>query len=446
MPEISQLFLKEVKSVGLFGLGRSNLAVLDLLPEGTPVTLRSDGKIDRGAIPSGLKIKAILEGAEALENIDEDMLILSPSVRRERPEIALALKSGRRVTSDAELFFEKVGAPVYAVSGSDGKSTVATLTSLLLDEGTALCGNIGVPMLRALSGDSSRYVTELSSFMLRYLSPDCERAVLTNVTENHLDWHADFEEYLAAKLGIYKNAREPVLNFDDATVRENMTVGVFAAVSDEADFSTLKKAVRAEVYYTAEGGYIKRCGEPYIEISSVKRRERHSIKNLLLALAMADGSHTDARRVATEFGGLPHRCEVVMTHGGITYINSSIDTSPARCRTTLSAQGAPTVVILGGRGKGVPFDGIREPLMQIGRGVVLYGECREEIERVLPEGLPTRHADTMDEAVRLAAGLARQGDTVLLSPAATSYDRYKSFEERGEDFKKSVKEYCEKHS
>lgn len=446
MPKISQLFSKEVKSVGLFGLGRSNLALLNLLPEKTPVTLRSDGKIERGTIPSSLKIKAIYEGAAALENIDEDMLILSPSVRRERPEIALALASGKTVTSDAELFFEGVTSPVYAVSGSDGKSTVATLTSLLLGEGTALCGNIGVPMLRALSGGYSRYVTELSSFMLRYLNPTCERAVLTNVTKNHLDWHADFEEYTAAKLGIYKNAREPVLNFDDALVRENMTSKTFAAVSDEVDFSTLKRAVRAEVYYTVEGGYIKRCGEPYIEVAAVKRRERHNLKNLMLALAMTDDRHIDARRVATEFGGLPHRCEVVTTHRGITYINSSVDTSPARCGATLSAQGAPTVVILGGRGKGVPFDEIREPLMRVGRGAVLYGECRDEIERALPEGLPTRRADTMDEAVRLATALARQGDTVLLSPAATSYDRYKSFEERGEDFKKSVKEYCEKHS
>lgn len=438
-------------SIGFFGLGRSNLAILrELSGLGVDITLRSDKKIDRGIIPRDVKIKAIYEGCAAFENLTEKTLVLSPSVRRERPELVLAKERGVRLTSDAELFFEAVDAPVYAISGSDGKSTTAALTHLLLGAspcGTALCGNVGKPMLPMLKCGYSRYVTELSSFMLRYFSPVLERAALTNVTPNHLDWHEDFKEYRDAKLAIYKAAKEAVVNLDDNNIIRGFSAPVFAAVSTEVDFATARPRVRAEVYYTLEDGYIKRSGEPYIKLEKIKRRELHNLKNFMTALALTDGKRlADENEVARDFGGLSHRCELVTSWHGITFINSSIDTSPARCATTLAAQMAPTVVILGGRGKGVPFDPIREPLKRLGRCAVLLGECAEEIKSALPNGLPTRRAYSMDEAVAFAASLAKCGDTVLLSPAATSYDSYNSFEERGEDFKLAVKKYCEKHS
>ncbi len=447
----ASLFEKEVKSIGFFGLGKSNLALLkELSGSDFDITLRSDRKIERALIPSGVKISAIYEGDAAFFALSEEVLVLSPSVRRERRELALAKARGVRFTSDAELFFERVDSPVYAVSGSDGKSTTAALTHLLLGGeggGTALCGNVGEPMTHLLFGGHSRYVTELSSFMLRYFSPNAERAALTNITPNHLDWHADFEEYVLAKLAIYKNAAEAVINLDDRIIRENIHSPVYSAVSTELDLDSAKRLISAELYYTLEDGYIKRNGEPYISADCIKRREKHNLKNFMLALSMTDGHRAaDARKVAREFGGLPHRCELVLSWRGIAFINSSIDTSPDRCATTLSSQKTPVVVILGGRGKGVPFTPIKEPLLKACRAAVVFGECRDEIIEALPKTLPYLTALSMGEAVELSVKLAKEGDTVLLSPAATSYDMYASFEERGEDFKRAVEQYCKKHS
>lgn len=445
------VFGNDVKNVGFFGLGRSNLSLLSmLLGSDISVTLRSDKKIDRGILPKKLKIKAIYEGDAAFAELCEDTLVLSPSVRRERFELSMARERGVCLTSDAEMFFEQVSAPVYAVSGSDGKSTTATLTHLLLGGeagGTGLCGNVGEPMLGTLARDLSRYVTELSSFMLRYILPRSERAAITNITPNHLDWHADFEEYRAAKLGIYEKTREPVINLDDSHIRDTARLSAFAAVTDKISFSEAALLTEAEVIYTVEGGFICRNGTHYLELTDVRRREAHNLKNLMLALALTDGKRfSDAREVAREFGGLPHRFEWVGECEGVRFINSSIDTSPARCATTLSSLTAPAVVILGGRGKGLSFEPIREPLGNFGRAAVLLGESREEIIKALPEGLPYLTASSMEEAVMLARGLARRGDIVLLSPAATSYDSYRSFEERGDNFKTIVKEYCDKRS
>lgn len=437
-----------IKHIGLFGLGRSNLAILEgLCGSDTEITLRSDKKIDRTLIPSGVKISAIYEGEAAFFSLSEQTLVLSPSVRRDRPELLSASERGVRLTSDAELFFGRVDAPVYAISGSDGKSTTSALTTLLLggkSSGTALCGNVGEPMLPTL-GRYSRYVTELSSFMLSYLTPVSKRAALTNITPNHLDWHRDFEEYKTAKLGIYKATDEPIINLDDRIIKESVSAPVFAAVTARLGYKEARSQINAELYYTLEDGYIKRCGEPYLAVDVIKRREAHSLKNLMLALALTDGCRlSDPIEVARNFGGLAHRCELVFRWRKIRFVDSSIDTSPARCATTLASLNTPFAVILGGRDKGVPFTPIKEALKNC-RVAIIFGECREKIIEALPHALPYRLASDMTEAVELAASHAKDGDTVILSPAATSYDMYGSFEERGDDFKSAVKEYIKKH-
>lgn len=202
------------KKIGFFGLGKSNLDLLQTLPlERCEIILRSEGKIDRGTLPRKLLLPKILDGERAFLDIREDVLFLSPSVRRDRRELSDAVARGVVFSSDAELFFENARAPIYAVTGSDGKSTTATLAEKLLlkNRNALLVGNIGQPMFSSLSRNADCYVAELSSFMLSYITPKVRRAAITNITPNHLDWHSSFEEYKSVKLGIFREAEEKIL-------------------------------------------------------------------------------------------------------------------------------------------------------------------------------------------------------------------------------------------
>ena len=430
--------------VGFFGIGSSNSDILSRLPESTEVILRSDVRI--GDIPeTRARIVGIFEGERAFLEPSEEILILSPSVRRDRRELLDFKRRGIRLTSDCELFFEEVRVPVFAVSGSDGKSTTAALSALLLKDRFKNCpliGNSGVPMLGSLAEDSDAYVTELSSFMLSYGRYGVFRGAVTNVTENHLDFHKDFGEYRAAKLSLLQRAKEAVASADDEVLKkyleENSVYGIF---SSEGRYGELRKSYRAQVFYTAEDGYICRSGEKILPISEVKRNEPHNIKNLLAALALTDGYVTRERMrtVAKNYAGLPHRSELFYSRDGIDFIDSSIDSTPLRTKNTLEGLGRRVVLILGGRGKGLSYEPICESVKKYAKAIILTGDNREQIRRALPDTVSVRDAADLDGAILLSREYLSEGDALLLSPASTSYDAFKSFEERGKFFKDKVK-------
>ena len=426
-------------SVGLFGLGRSNSAILDLIPRGTRVTLRSDRAVSLTGRQKD-RIERVLIGDDALKDIGEELTVFSPSVRRERLGDAL---SRTVCTSDAEMFFGAVSAPVFAVSGSDGKSSTATLAAELLRgkfPDLSLCGNIGRCMCAELSPHRSAYAVELSSFQLTYLRPEIYRAALTNITPNHLDWHLNYHEYKNTKLSLLDGCREAVVSVDsEECMRAAIGRSLFGIASAQHGFRELSKRLNAEVYYTAEGGQICRNGEPMLPLAGVKRKRGHELKNLLTALALTDG-FADAERavkVASEFDGLPHRCRTVAAIDGVEYIDSSIDTSPARTAATLRTLGRRVTVLLGGRSKGMDFSTLRQPLKEYCERAILFGECRDEIESSLDGTVPTASFPRLGDAIDFAARNSSSG-TVLLSPAAASYDEFHSFEERGDYFKTRI--------
>ncbi len=436
--------LEGYKKIGIVGLGRSNRALLTLLPRDARLTLYSDAEI--GDVPDNFT--RVRCGGGALSDIDEEVLILSPSVRRERRELAEAIERGVRVTSDCELFFEGVKAPVIAVSGSDGKSTTATLTHMLLTESgvlSRLIGNIGVPMTPSLDGECDVYVAELSSFMLRYISPRLHRAALTNLTPNHLDWHSSYEEYVAAKLGIYGNAMGRVAFIGsreiDRYLREG---GAFAIACHELSYGAARLLYHAEHYVTLEGGYILLDGARLLHREQIRARGEHVVKNFMCAVALtAEYADREAiRRVAESFTGLAHRCETVAVRDGVEFIDSSIDTTPARCAATLYSLDKRVVLILGGRSKGLSYEPLVEAAKKYVRRAVIYGEARDEIYAALSGVTRCDAATDFGRAVLSAAECAEGGGAVLLSPAATSYDAFKSYEERGEKFKEIIAEYC----
>ncbi len=430
-------------TVGLFGLGVSNLGILSHLPNGKRVILRSEEKI--AALPrSDCEICAVYEGEAAFNDPREDTLIFSPSVRRDRRELLPFRRSGIRFTSDCEQFFEKVTVPVFAVSGSDGKSTTVSLVSRLLSDRFGSCpavGNIGEAMTPALLSGSRAYAAELSSFMLSYGRQRAFRAAVTNISENHLDWHRDFAEYTASKLSLIKSCKEPVLSYDDPISREYLLSGsVYGIFSHSESYSELRRSCSAQVYYTLEDYEIKRCGESFLSLEDIKRTDENHLKNLLCALTLCDGYVTRkwAAETAGGFSGLAHRAEMFWSREGIDFIDSSIDTTPTRTASTLQSLSRRVVLILGGRGKGLSYEPLTDPVGKFASAVIIAGENRREIAAVMPGDVDVYYADGLTEAVKLSVEMLKEGEALLLSPASASFDAFKNYKDRGEKFKRAV--------
>lgn len=428
--------LKRGCSVGFFGLGASSLSLLSNLPlDRCRITLRSDREISDRDIPEGIRIDRILCGWAAASDIDEDIIFFSPSVRRERPELVRARARGVIFSSDAELFFENNRSPVFAVTGSDGKSTTATLVNLLLREGgykSELIGNIGRPMIESRGADV--YVTELSSFMLTYLKPQVTCAAITGITPNHLDWHGSMDEYVETKLSLLCGAKRTVL--DDSHRSAD------CLISERLSYEELSRGRSSAVYFTAEGGYILRNKKRLIDLSGTKMKGGYMLKNLMMAIAMTDGyvGAEEIAKVARDFQGLPHRCELVFRHNGIDFFDSSVDSTPARTAATLNSLDRRVVIILGGRGKELDYRDLIPALKKYAEHVVITGENAEEICLALGGELPLIRKESFEEAVICGKELAEGVGALLLSPASTSFDRFKNYAERGDRFRQILAE------
>ena len=384
----------------------------------------------------------------------EDILFLSPSVRRDRPELVKMSEAGTRLSSDAELFFELCDLPILAVSGSDGKSTTVTMTEAILKRRgvrAVACGNLGVPFISALDGDYDCLITEISSFTLEYLAPRSTRALITNITENHLDWHGTFDAYIAAKENLIKNTEQAILSPDteaaEALIEKHRPRGIFSGRYGFTEL--LRRYPFAERIYTCEGGHLCINGEAVIPVQNLAKKEAHNLKNALSAIALTDGLFNTGGGIEAlfDFSAPSHRSEIVAIAGGVRYVDSSIDSSPARTSVTLSAMPRNTHVILGGRGKGLSYAPLIPPLLHISGAIIICGENRYEIKAAM-DGIDNLReriilCDDLLSAARVAVRIAEHGDTVLLSPASTSFDAFSNFEERGNKFKEYIKNITE---
>lgn len=434
---------KKIKRVGFFGFGRSTLGVkeyLDKAYDGLEYTLRADRDI---TADEGRGFGHALCAGAAYDEPYEDVVFVTPAVRRDREGLARMERRGVILSSDAELCTELAEIPIFAVSGSDGKSTTVTLASKFLD--APAVGNIGVAMSPILlRGDVRCAVAELSSFQLMCQTPRTKRAVITNISPNHLDWHRSYGEYISAKENLLRNADERVFNLECEISRELLgRYSAYAVYSTEMSAKEMQKAVKAEVYVGINGEHIEANGVKILHTGAMQTQSKHNIENAVCAIALTYGYAERERilRVASEFRGLAHRCESVGNYSGVCYVNSSIDSTPKRTATTLTSLAGEWIVILGGRSKGLDYRELVEPLRARARLAVLTGESGREIEKILcGAGIKCVYESDFRPAVELAASLARPGESVILSPASTSFDSFSSFEERGEYFKKIIKE------
>ena len=449
---------KRVRRVGFLGFGKSNKAIADYLSENygdLEFTVRTYEPIRKEVAAS-----EYFHGADMLSSISEDILFLSPSARRDDKRLVDAKNRGVIISSDAELFFSSNPKNVFAVTGSDGKSTTTYLTSRILAghfRDAVPCGNFGDPLTPHIAdAEGYAYVTELSSFTLNYLAPKSRRALITNITENHLDWHSSLEEYAAAKMRIYENAEEIALNYDSELTRNlARDLDVHTVYSVAVGEKELRKRIGAKNYVTVEGGGIRSAGEEILKISDIAARGDYNVANFTAAIAMSLGYH-DKRRIrdiARSFTGLPHRRELIGSFRGVKYYDSAIDSTPHRTAETLSGFDGRVIVILGGRSKRLDYAPLVDALKKKAKHIVLTGESASEILDILESDgdfsrLGIGHAviDDFIEAVIYSSSIASPGDTVVLSPAATSFDRFTNFEEKGRSFTDAVRRFAKERN
>ncbi len=350
------------------------------------------------------------------------------------------------VIGDIELFAREATAPVVAVTGSNGKSTVTMLVQQMLDSAgtTALAGgNIGTPALDLLALPvPDFYVLELSSFQLEIthsLHPAV--SVVLNLSEDHMDRYAGMAQYRAAKLRIYQDAAWRVVNRDEPNL-------VDLGVGDDCITFGLDEPRAGDygIVHDDRGRWFCRGAEKLAPVSEMTLQGEQNASNMLAAMAVVDGAlrvaglEFDRERLTAglAYAGLPHRCEPVPSGDGIRWINDSKGTNVGATLAAINGADRPLVLIAGGQGKGADFGPLRSAMDESVKGVVLIGEDAGEIARVLEGSVATWLEPDLAAAIGRAGAIAEEGDTVLFSPACASFDMFESYAHRGECFRRLV--------
>lgn len=430
------------RKVVIIGLGLTGLSCVDFfLAQG--VTPRV---MDTRVSPPGLdklprQVERHLGGINGDWLLAADLIVASPGVALAHPILSEAVEAGIEIVGDIELFCREAQAPIVAITGSNGKSTVTTLVGEMAKAAgwqVGVGGNIGLPALSLLQSPAQLYVLELSSFQLETThSLKAAAATILNVSEDHMDrYPLGMQQYRAAKLRIYENAQVCIVNADDA-----LTMPVRGAdtrcVSFGVDFG--------DYHLNKQQGsiWLRVKGEKVLNTAEMKMVGQHNYTNALAALALADAvglPRASSLAALTHFNGLAHRFQLVHEHQGVRWINDSKATNVGSTEAALNGlQVKGTLwLLMGGDGKSADFTPLI-PWLQ-GDNVRLYcfGRDGDALAALRPE-IAVR-TDTMRQAMEQIAPQVKAGDMVLLSPACASLDQFRNFEHRGEQFAQLAKE------
>ncbi|MDR2074078.1 MAG: UDP-N-acetylmuramoyl-L-alanine--D-glutamate ligase [Oscillospiraceae bacterium] len=437
----------EGKKIVLLGIGRSNLAIAEILSSfGISFAVCDVRETVNLSSLKGANYSSHL-GKNYLDYLECDLILRSPGFPFTEPALLNAKKNGTEVTSEIEIFFDLAPCKIIGITGSDGKTTTSTVIYEILRrsiQNVFLGGNIGQPLISRLFeiDETSIAIAELSSFQLISMKKSPDIAIITNISQNHLDVHKDFEEYVNSKSNILRFQNEDsfaILNFDDplTTRFKKMTAGktIF--------FSTLLKK---NIYL--ENGTIYVNEIPALNIDQIKIPGIHNVKNFMAALGavFACGKFEigNIKFAAKEFSGVEHRIEFVREINGVKFFNDSVASSPNRTLNgALSVFNENIILIAGGYDKKLSYSEFAKVVCCRVKILILMGNTSKRI-RAEVENLKTKNkllmidVKNMKEAVLTAKKFADNGDVVILSPASASFDLYKNFEERGIHFKKIV--------
>jgi len=445
------------KKVLVVGLGKSGLAAaLFLRHQGAQVTVSDVRSAEALAkdIPALLEEGIMVEagGHGLLTFRRQDLIVVSPGVPLDTPELVQARNFGRPVIGELELAARFLKGKTLAITGSNGKTTTTSLVGEILEEAgfpTLVGGNIGVPVIALInqSTPDTWSVLEVSSFQLESTEQfHPQIAVILNITPDHLDRHGTFENYALAKERIFA-AQTP----DDFLVlnAENVRAAAAASRSDARVYwFSLERFVPQGAWVEA-GHVVFRSSkdaptESIIPLHSIPLKGEHNVENVLAAVCAARlaGAPADAiRRAIEKFKAVEHRLEYVATLNGVEFFNDSKATNVDATAKAIASFSTGIHLILGGKDKNSDYTQLSQLLRQRVRAVYTIGSAAAKIESQLRGVVPLQSCDTLDKAVREAAAAARPGDVVLLAPACSSFDQFESYEHRGRVFKELVNQW-----
>lgn len=480
------------KSAAVIGVGISNRPLIKWLNKlGVKVTAFDRLEKDDPSIvkameefaSEGIDIKWSLgkDYLDDLMNQDFDYVFKTPKMRYTEPALSAAKNNGSVLTTEMELFMNLCPAKIFAVTGSDGKTTTTTLISELLKASgykVWLGGNIGTPLLDQIEyiDSADMVVLELSSFQLLDCVTSADVAVVTNVTPNHLDFHKDYDEYISAKTNIFKYQAptgKVVLN-----AACDITYKMKELTRGRVSFFALNESVaRRSGSSLYDYSYLNEDGNLCIDTSDggvnlINENEilipgKHNVENYLAA-ALATSGYVDAEtfaKVAKTFKGVAHRIEFIRELDGVKYYNSSIDTSPNRTINTMNAlasRGQKGVLICGGADKKCDYTGLGDAILNVSDRIIIYGTNACFVKDIISKEANGRSFDIYEieggdevyefpegrdtviskykEALSKARSLAKEGEIVIMSNIGTSYDHFRHFEHRGDMFRDLVNE------
>ena len=441
------------KTVTFCGIGRSHMPLIRLFQEkGALVSARDKRSLeelgDNGKALQERGVQLIL-GENYLEDLREDIIFRTPGMKYHLPQLEAARKRGAAVTSEMEVFFQLCPCKIYAVTGSDGKTTTTSIIAELLKaqgKTVHLGGNIGKPLLPEIESIQPEdcAVVELSSFQLISMRESPDVAVVTNLSPNHLDVHKDMQEYIDAKKNILLHQGA----FSRTVLNAGNEITASFAPQVRGDCWMFRRGAPVERGVWCNGETIYVHGQALLPISQIRIPGWHNVENYMAAIAAVwgDVEPQTIRRVAETFAGVEHRAEFVRELRGVKYYNDSIATSPTRVISgMLSLFPQKILLIAGGYDKHIPFEPLGPAVCDKVKTLILLGDTAQKIQDAVQaapqyqEGCPEiLRVDNMEQAVAAAAAHAQPGDIVSLSPACAAFDLYPNFEVRGRHYKDIV--------
>lgn len=450
------------RRVVVLGLARSGVAAVRFLADAGAVVVaydrRSASELAEAVAALGARPVDLALGVAEAEAValmaHADLLVTSPSISPHfsttdawlRSALLDAEARGAMLVSEVDLFLRLTRARVLAVTGTKGKTTTATLVAAILAKARVphlLGGNIGRPLIEEAGSLAAEdwAVVELSELQLPTLSRGADLALYTNVGADHLDRHGSVEAYRAVKARLAEltaPAGRVVLNLDDPGCR---ALGERLPPASVAWYGLARSVRDAQEVWLDEEGWLMLAGERLLPAADVPLPGRHMLGNVLCAALGTQLAGVPAEAIAGAirgFAGVPHRLETIGERDGVRFVNDSMATIPAAAIAAIEAFDTGVVLIAGGSDKGLEYDELTDVVAARCRAAVLIGETADEVARLLDGRIDVARASSMEDAVAIAAGVARSGDVVLLSPAAASFDMFDDYAARGTAFRQAV--------
>ena len=434
------------KQIAILGAARSGLAAAKMLTKlGANCFVSDNAPVESKVDEKNILDQESIEyefGGHTDRIYQADFVVLSPGISKETPVVKKITQMKIPVYSELEVASWFSRSPIVAVTGSNGKTTTTTLLGLMIQAvmpKAAVAGNIGNPYSNyVLHEDPSAWtVLEISSFQLETIEKFHPRvAVLLNIAPNHLDWYKTYNDYIDAKMRILKNLTSAdflIYNLDDSVLVEKTMHTPAKKLTFSLHDSSASAYIKDEKIYLYD--------QPLIETVHIRLKGNHNIQNIMAAGLAAQISGVENKTICsilTSFAGVEHRLEYVNTINHVDFINDSKATTIESLAVALTSFFSPIILIAGGKDKGSDYTKLNELLVKHVRCAILIGSAKEKMNRAWQDLIPMHLVDDLSDAVKLAFSLTKPGDNVILSPACSSFDMFRDFEDRGRQFKEIV--------